>query len=163
MAKKIELTKEQNLLFNELKILSKRANQRILELERIIKNKEPLATQYLREKLEVKPLQAWTRKGRVKASKKMTPEQMQATIKATKEFLKNPMSTRRGIKKAKQKAIETLKERFDTDVGGLEEDEVRSLTDIFYDDEVNDITNYIPRLTINGDFRRVRRKRKCNI
>ena len=93
----------------------------------------------------------------------MTPEQMQATIKATKEFLKNPMSTRRGIKKAKQKAIETLKERFDTDVGGLEEDEVRSLTDIFYDDEVNDITNYIPRLTINGDFRRVRRKRKCNI
>lgn len=148
MAKKIELTKEQTVLFNELKNLSKRANQRILELEKSYK-KEPLATKYLREKLAVEPLQAWTRKGRIKASKRMSEDQMRATIKAAKDFLKNPMSTKRGIKKAKQKAVETLKERFGTEVSGLEEDEVNALTEIFYDDEVNEITNYIPRVTSN--------------
>lgn len=150
MAKKIELTKEQNILFNELKSLSKKANQRILELERSYK-KEPLATKYLREKLAVEPLQAWTRKGRIKASKRMSEEQMKATIKATKDFLKNPMSTKRGIKRAKKKAVETLKDRFGTEVSGLEEDEVNALTEIFYDDEVNDITNYIPRLTCSSN------------
>ena len=145
MAKRIELTKEQGQLFNELKSLSKRANQRILELERSF-TKEPLATKYLREKLEVEPLQAWTRKGRVKTSKKMTIEEMKATIKATKDFLANPMSTKRGIKRAKKKAKETLKERFGTETNELSEDEVNELTEFFDDDDVNDITNYIPRV-----------------
>lgn len=58
---RIELTKEQNALYNELKKLAKRANQRILVQERDMKT-EPLATRYLREKLEVEPLRAWSRK-----------------------------------------------------------------------------------------------------
>lgn len=153
---KIELTKEQTLLYNELKKLSKTANQRILTLERSFKD-EPLATKYLREKLQVEPLQAWSKKGRVRVSKKMTAEQMKATIKATKDYLKNPMSTRRGIKKARSKAIETIKDRYNVDVveGAMSEDELDSLANFFEDDEVNDITNYIdgsPTITIVGDY-----------
>lgn len=62
------LTPEEQELFNELKKLSKRANQRIVRLERAF-GKDTWATKYLKEKLETEPVQAWTTKGRVKVNK----------------------------------------------------------------------------------------------
>lgn len=141
---KKELTREEQELFNELKKLSKRANQRIVRLEREF-GKDTWATKYLKEKLATEPLQAWTISGRVKANKSMTVTQMKATIKATKEFL-NSISTKRGVKKAKQKAIKTLKTRFSTDVSDISYEEAEALTSFFEDKEVNSVTNFIPRL-----------------
>jgi hypothetical protein len=145
MAKvKKEITREEQELFNELKKLSKRANQRIVRLEREF-GKDTWGTKYLKEKLEAEPLQAWTKKGRVKANKSMSSTQMKATIKATKEFLNNTsITTKRGIKKAKQKAIKTLKIRFSTDVSEISYQEAEALTMFFEDKEVNGITNFIP-------------------
>lgn len=144
MPKKIELTKEQQKLFNELTKLSKRANQRIVRLERTY-CKDTWATKFLKEKLASEPLQAWSISGRVKVNKSMTVAQMKATIKATNEFLNKPTSTRRGVKKAKQRAINTLKTRFSTDVSDITEEEAESLYNLFDDREVNGITNFIPR------------------
>lgn len=142
MPNKIEMTKEQLLLYNELKKLSKRANQRIVRLEREF-GKNTWATRILKEKLESEPIQAWTSTGRIKLNKRMTIPQMKATIKATKDFLKNKTSTRRGIKQAKKKAIETLKTRFSTDVSDITIEEAEALTNLFDDKDVNSITNYI--------------------
>lgn len=144
MPKKKELTREEQELFNELKKLSKRANQRIVRLERSF-GKDTWATKYLKDKLATEPLQAWTTSGRVKVNKSMTVTQMKATIKATKEFLNSNISTRRGIKKAKQKAIKTLKIRFSSDVSDITDEEAEALTNFFDDKEVNGITNFIPR------------------
>lgn len=144
MPKKKELTREEQELFNELKKLSKRANQRIVRLERSF-GKDTWATKYLKDKLATEPLQAWTISGRVKVNKSMTVTQMKATIKATKEFLNSNISTRRGIKKAKQKAIKTLKIRFSSDVSDITYKEAEALTNFFDDKEVNGITNFIPR------------------
>lgn len=141
---KKELTREEQELFNELKKLSKRANQRIVRLEREF-GTDTWATKYLKEKLATEPLQAWTISGRVKANKSMTVTQMKATIKATKEFLKSSISTKRGVKKAKQKAIKTLKTRFSTDGSDISYEEAEVLTNFFEDKEVNYITNFIPR------------------
>lgn len=91
-------------------------------------------------------MQAWSVSGRVKANKFMTVTQMKATIKATKEFLNSSISTKRGIKKAKQKAIKTLKTRFSTDVSDISYEEAEALTNFFDDKEVNGITNFIPRV-----------------
>lgn len=91
-------------------------------------------------------MQAWSVSGRVKANKSMTVTQMKATIKATKEFLSSSISTKRGIKKAKQKAIKTLKTRFSTDVSDISYEEAEALTNFFDDKEVNGITNFIPRV-----------------
>lgn len=91
-------------------------------------------------------MQAWSVSGRVKANKSMTVTQMKATIKATKEFLNSSISTKRGIKKAKQKAIKTLKTRFGTDVSDISYEEAEALTNFFDDKEVNGITNFIPRV-----------------
>lgn len=142
---KKELTREEQELFNELKTLSKRANQRIVRLEREF-GRDTWATKYLKEKLATEPLLAWTKSGRVRASKNMTISQMKATIKATNEFLNSSISTKRGIKKAKQKAIKTLKTRFSTDVSDITYEEAEALTYFFEDKEVNSITNFIPRL-----------------
>lgn len=89
-------------------------------------------------------MQAWTISGRVKANKSMTVTQMKATIKATQEFLNSSISTKRGIKKAKQKAIKTLKTRFSTDVSDISYEEAEALVNFFDDKEVNGITNFIP-------------------
>ena len=140
---KKELTREEQELFNELKKLSKRANQRIVRLEREF-GKDTWATKYLKEKLATEPLQAWTISGRVKANKSMTVTQMKATIKATKEFLNSSISTKRGVKKAKQKAIKTLKTRFSTDVSDISYEEAEALTSFFDDKEVNSVTDFIP-------------------
>lgn len=142
---KKELTREEQELFNELKKLSKRANQRIVRLERAF-GKDTWATKYLKEKLVAEPLQAWTLSGRVKVNKSMTVTQMKATIKATKEFLNSSISTRRGIKKAKAKAIATLKTRFSTDTSDISYEEAEALSQLFDDREVNGITNFVPRV-----------------
>lgn len=143
------LTPEEQELFNELKKLSKRANQRIVRLERAF-GKDTWATKYLKEKLESEPVQAWTTKGRVRVNKSMTQIQMRATIKATKEFLNSSISTQRGVKKAKKKAIKTLKTRFSTDVSEISYEEAEALTKFFEDNEVNGITNFIPGSTVVG-------------
>lgn len=157
MPKKKELTREEQELFNELKKLSKRANQRIVRLEREF-GKDTWATKYLKEKLATEPLQAWTISGRVKANKSMTVTQMKATIKATNEFLNSSISTKRGIKKAKQKAIKTLKTRFSTDVSDISYEEAEALVNFFDDKEVNGITNFIPGSTVTGIIEEAREK-----
>lgn len=154
---KKELTREEQELFNELKKLSKKANQRIVRLEREF-GKDTWATKYLKEKLATEPLQAWTISGRVKANKSMTVIQMKATIKATNEFLNSSISTKRGIKKAKQKAIKTLKTRFSTDVSDISYEEAEALVNFFDDKEVNGITNFIPGSTVTGIIEEAREK-----
>ena len=143
MARKVEMTAEQARLYTELKKLSKRANQRIVRLEREF-GTENIAIRNLRDKLAIEPLQAWTFKGRVKVNKSMTEIQMKATIKATNQFLNSKLSTRSGIKKAKKKAIETLRVRFSTDVKELTTEEAEVLYNIFTDKDVNQITNFVP-------------------
>lgn len=142
MARKVEMTAEQARLYTELKKLSKRANQRIVRLEREF-GTENLAIRNLRDKLAIEPLQAWTSSGRVKVNKSMTEIQMKATIKATNQFLNSKLSTRTGIKKAKKKAIETLRVRFSTDVKELTAQEAEVLYNIFTDKDVNQITNFV--------------------
>ena len=143
---KIKLTKEVNNLYTELKKLSKTANQRILQLERSY-TKENVAVKDLRQKLELENVKAWTKGGRVRVSKKMSEEQLKATLKATKNFLrKESLTTKRGIKKAKKRAFDTLRVRFSDEIDGedLSDEDILDLVNFFDDDEVNDITNYIP-------------------
>lgn len=143
MPKKIELNSEQQKLFNELKKLSKRANQRIVRLEREF-GKDTWATKKLRDKLEAEPLQAWSKTGRVKVNKSMTITQMKATIKATQQFLNSKTSTKRGIKQVKKTTIKQLAKSLGTDDEDLTNEEAEALYDMLSDDYVTDILKYIP-------------------
>lgn len=143
MPKKIELNSEQQQLFNELKKLSKRANQRIVRLEREF-GKDTWATKKLRDKLETEPLQAWSKTGRVKVNKSMTITQMKATIKATQQFLNSKTSTKSGIKQVKKTTIKQLAKSLGTDDEDLTNEEAETLYDMLSDDYVRDILKYIP-------------------
>lgn len=110
MSKKIEMTKRETEFFNEMKKLSKIANQRIVRLERLTNVKEPFAVKQLADKLSTDTLKAWTEKGRVGVKKGLSELQMKAIIKATNEFLsKNSISTQRQAKAYQEK--ESVKAR----------------------------------------------------
>lgn len=143
MPKKIELNSEQQKLFNELKKLSKRANQRIVRLEREF-GKDTWATKKLRNKLEAEPLQAWSKTGRIKVNKSMTITQMKATIKATQQFLNSKTSTKRGIEQVKKTTIKQLAKSLGTDDEDLTNEEAEALYNMLSDDYANDIMKYIP-------------------
>lgn len=96
-------------LFNELKKLSKRANQRIVRLERLTGVKEGFATKQLADYLSAEPVQGWSAKGRVRVSKNFTETQMISIIKATKEFLEDrENSLVSGVKQQKKEVEKSI-------------------------------------------------------
>lgn len=143
MAKSIEMTPEQAKLFNELKKLSKRANQRLVRLERAF-GKDTWASKRLRNKLDIESLQAWTRTGRVKVNKSMTITQMKATIKATQQFLNSKTSRVKGVKEVRKTTISQIAKSIGTEEEELTDQEAETLFDLLSDDYVTDLTKYIP-------------------
>lgn len=98
-------------LINELKKLSKRANQRILEIERLTKRKSPqFAVKELGDYLSVTG-GLTKRKGKsIRASqykKSMTETDVVGSIKALKNFLESPGSSIKKIKSYTKKASES--------------------------------------------------------
>lgn len=93
-------TQEEKELENDLKLLIKRANQRILRLERLTGIKESFSVKQLIDYLSSSPINAITAKGRIAYRSDSTLMQKQAIKKAVEEFLdKGSIST---IKKAKE-------------------------------------------------------------
>lgn len=150
--KKINQTTEEQRLYNLLKKQAKIANQRILRLEREF-GKNAWGVKYLKQALEIEPLQAWTPKGRIKVSKKFNETQLNAILKATDKFIKaKAITTKRGIEQTRKKAIENLRTRFSVDAKEMTYEETEALYEIFEDKEVNRITAFIPRLRCNRNY-----------
>lgn len=101
------MTSEESILYNDLKKLVKRANQRIVRLERLVESQGEFATKQLYDYLESEVLQAKTKQGRIKISD-LNQEQMQAVKQAVEEFLNDPFSTTGNIKKYKRKIEKSL-------------------------------------------------------
>lgn len=99
MSKKIEMTPAEQKLYNELKKLAKRANQRLLRLERLTGEKGTFASKQLYDYLDSSELQALSKTGRIRVSKAFSLNQLKAIIKATNQFLESPLSTQGGVKK----------------------------------------------------------------
>lgn len=98
-------------LYNDLKKLAKRANQRILRLERLTGQTGSFGVKQLYDYLDSDTLNALTSKGRVAVRRDFDETQMKAIIKATKNFLSDEtISTKRQINKyIKQLEKDTLK------------------------------------------------------
>ena len=101
------LTPEEQSLYNELKKLSKRANQRLVRLERLTGANETFASKKLLDYLSSEKLQAISKKGRVKISG-FDNEQMEAIKTAIEDFLESGYSTIGEIKSYKTKVEKAI-------------------------------------------------------
>lgn len=113
MATKVEKrTPLEVSLYNDLKKLSKRANQRILRLERLTGQTGTFAVKQLYDYLDSDMINAISAKGRIRVSKKFNEIQLKAIIRATENFLDTKsISTVAQVKKyTKELMKETGKE-----------------------------------------------------
>lgn len=108
-----EKTAEENKLDNELRLLIKRANQRILRLERLTGIKESFSVKQLIDYLSSTPINAITSKGRISSRKNITLMQKQAIKKAVEEFLSSKESTKRGVEKYIEKVNKIADKKLD--------------------------------------------------
>ena len=99
MAKKIEMSKEEQILFNELQKLVKKANQRLLRLERLTGEKGTFASKQLYDYLGINELKAITKTNRIRLSKSYNIGQLRAIKKATEKFLQEKTSRVSEVKK----------------------------------------------------------------
>lgn len=101
MAKK-EMSPAEQKLYNDLKKLAKRANQRLVRLERLTGEKSTFASKQLYDYLDSNELKALSKTGRIRVSKDFSFTQLKAIIKATNQFLESPASTQKGVRKLTQ-------------------------------------------------------------
>ena len=109
MSKKIEMTKEEKEIYNELKKLANTANARLRKLEQYMGRPNSWSAKNLRDKLSSEPVQAWTKGNRVSVSKNMTLTQMEATLQAVQKFINSKSSTIRDINKIRETTIENFR------------------------------------------------------
>ena len=100
-------------LLKELRLEVKRANQRIVRLEREF-GKDSWGTKRLKALLDNDRLNAWTEKGRTKISKNMTENELHTVQRAIRSFLSNKQtSTVAGVKKRIKNLKKGIKRELD--------------------------------------------------
>ena len=145
MPPKKNLTEEHERLYNEVKTLSKRANQRLVRLERSF-GVDTWAAKKLSSRLASEKLQAFTNAGRVKYNKSMSITELKAVKKATEQFLNSETSKVSSIKKIKKRTVKTLKKSLNDDYDDIDltDEEAEELYNILDDDEYSSISEFIP-------------------
>lgn len=98
-----EMTKEERILFNQMKKLVNSANSRIVRLEKLTGEKGSFGVKQLYDYLDTSTIGAITTKGLISTSSKFNSNQMIAIIKATKDFLQSD-ATR--VSEIRQKVLE---------------------------------------------------------
>lgn len=105
---KREMTSEEKELYGELRTLVKRANQRLLSMERLTGEKDAFASKQLFDYLSSEKLKAVTKTNRIK-TENFNLEQMEAIKSAVENFLdKDSLSTATNIKRYKAKVEKAL-------------------------------------------------------
>ena len=105
---KKEMTTEEKELYNDLKMLVKRANQRLVRLERLTGEKDSFSSKQLFDYLSSEKLKAVTKTNRIK-TENFNLEQMEAIKNAVENFLdKDSLSTVSNIKKYKAKVEKAI-------------------------------------------------------
>ena len=105
---KKEMTSEEKELYSSLKTLVKRANQRLVTMERLTGEKDSFSSKQLFDYLSSDKLKAVTKKNRIK-TENFNLEQMEAIKTVVENFLdKDSLSTITNIKKYKAKVEKAI-------------------------------------------------------
>lgn len=130
-------------LYEEVRKLVKRANQRLVRLERNF-GINTWGSKILRKELDIEVVNAWTNSNRIRFNKKMTETQLIAIKKATQNFLSSKNSTVKGVKSIKQKQIKDLRISLSRPDLTVTTEEAETLYEFFGEDYASDITSKMP-------------------
>ena len=136
-------------LYEEVRKLVKRANQRLVRLERNF-GVNTWGSKLLRNDLDIEPLNAWTSSNRIRFNKRFSETQLTAIKKATESFLNNKISTVKGVNQTHKKQVKGLKRilfrpETEDDPGlSLSYEEAETLIEFFGEDYASDITSKMP-------------------
>lgn len=136
------MTPQEKKLYDELKSEVKKANQRLVRLEREF-GKESWASKKLRNKLDSELIGAWTDSSRIKLNKSMNLTQLRAVAKATRQFLNSKTSTVSGVKKQ----IKAIKKGFQKSFDISEEE-----AEVIFEAMEEDIIQYAYRYIEPSEF-----------
>lgn len=126
---------EKTELFDKMKKLAKRANQRLVRLERAVDFK-PWAVRNLEKRLE--RADALTEKGRIRYNKNMSISEMRKVIKASEYFLDSKTSTVGGLKKRAKEVKKNFSKKLDVTL-----EEADNLYQLFEVESTNEILKYL--------------------
>lgn len=142
MAKKITLDSKKDKLYKQLRLEVKRANQRLVRLERRY-GVNTWASKKLQNRLNSDLVDSWTESGRVKLNKSMSITQLRAVAKATKMFLNSKTSTVRGVKQTIKNTKTGLRKILE-DGTSIPDEEIETIYDLMNDDYLRELSDYIP-------------------
>ena len=142
MAKKITLDSKRDKLYDQLRLEVKRANQRLVRLERRY-GVNTWASKKLQSRLNSELVDSWTESGRVKLNKSMSITQLKAVSKATKMFLNSKTSTVSGVKQTIKNTKSGLKKILENGES-IPDDEIETIYDLMSDDYLRELSEYIP-------------------
>lgn len=137
MAKKYIQSKQEASYYRGLKKLVKRANQRILTIERTY-GKDTWGISTIKKYLDNDLLDAWTKKGRIRLNKSMNLDKLEKIKNITDRFLNSEVSTLRGIKKVKSGILEKVSQ----DAPELADEEIEDLYKILHDENIKYLGRY---------------------
>lgn len=151
MAKKIDLNERHQNLYNEVKKQVKKANQRLVRLERETGRNNSWAAKRLESKLSGY-MNAWTDSARVRINKSMSITRLKAIEKATRQFNASKTSKVSGvrdtIKKQKEAMKESLAKEYEDKIELLSDEEINNLYDMMADKDSSKLMEYVPASSV---------------
>ena len=128
-------------LLNELKAAAKEANKRLTQLHKHYPN-DTWSERILYDRINIK-YSGLTPTGRVKANKKMTDQEIKASLKATKDFLNDKRSTVEGLEETKKKLQASISESLQENIEGISAEDADNLVQLFEDENAKDVMRFI--------------------
>lgn len=151
MAKKIDLNERHQNLYNEVKKQVKKANQRLVRLERETGRNNSWAAKRLESKL-TGYMNAWTDSARIRINKSMSITRLKAIEKATRQFNESKTSKVSGvrdtIKKQKEAMKESLAKEYEDKIELLSDEEINNLYDMMSDKDSSKLMEYVPASSV---------------
>ena len=130
-------------LYEEVRKLVKRANQRLVRLERNF-GTNTWGSKLLRNELDIETLNAWTSSNRIRFNKRMSETQLKAIKKSTESFLSSKTSRVKGVKQVKNKQIEGIRISLSSPDLLVTSEEAETLYEFFGEDYSSAITSKMP-------------------
>ena len=139
---KINLEKETRKLVNK-------ANSRLDSLQRRFRS-GTWASKKLSNRLSTNKMKMWSKQGKIKLGKNPNRQQLIAANKAINQFLNSLTSTKKGIKKTREKTIESLQATLSIEDEEMSYEDAETFYEMFGDNDFNYIRDYVPASTLQA-------------